>query len=517
MSYSHIRPTSRVSNRSSPTGNPFLTPSRTFRPMSSIAAHAHTPSPTQTPAPAASSSSSSPSPLRRKRQPDHRSWSSFRGDWQRRADNDSTSCGSVIGDQTEIDNARQQCQYNSSNAVYSCFPENDSLFVQHQWSPFIWNSHLPQFTQDNVVDLYLYHADSLDQVLNVTNYPNPYPNAGQYDACVDDAWFGSRGANWDGQNITYEYFWEISPVTATAAGDKTPLATFTVVQTTYLDAVVSSMSSASAASVSSASASSAAAASSRSAASASSTASGTVGTGIGGGNSTTTASPSSRNPTASTSGGAGSGNVQSLASDNFPHWAIAVIVVLGFLALVAAGILAFFITRRVRNRRNSMLSHRGSMNSASPMMANAATGATAQSPLLGGAALGGAAGTAETGEGRATSPTEGHDGASTMSRVSADGLFSGADAAIMAAAFRSALRKPDFADRPGDEGESPEGSGATGPSELLGQELAEEGRDIRSVGSSRGVRVETLSDAADDDAATTIQDDAATTVQDHPH
>lgn len=209
--------------------------------------------------------------------------------------------------------------------------------------------------------------------------------------------------------------------------------------------------------------------------------------------------------------------MQSLASDNFPHWAIAVIVVLGFLALVAAGILAFFITRRVRNRRNSMLSHRGSMNSASPMMANAATGATAQSPLLGGAALGGAAGTAETGEGRATSPTEGHDGASTMSRVSADGLFSGADAAIMAAAFRSALRKPDFADRPGDEGESPEGSGATGPSELLGQELAEEGRDIRSVGSSRGVRVETLSDAADDDAATTIQDDAATTVQDHPH
>ena len=30
------------------------------------------------------------------------------------------------------------------------------------------------------------------------------------------------------------------------------------------------------------------------------------------------------------------------------------------------------------------------------------------------------------------------------------------------------------------------------------KELAEEGRDIRSVGSSRGVKVETLSDAADD-------------------
>lgn len=98
------------------------------------------------------------------------------------------------------------------------------------------------------------------------------------------------------------------------------------------------------------------------------------------------------------------------------------------------------------------------------------------------------------------------DGASTISRAASagdTGPFSGADAAIMADAFRKALRKPDFAGRPVEEGESPENhEGAK--EELLSRELAEEGRDIRSVSSSRGVTVETMSDSGD-------------TVQDHSH
>ena len=73
------------------------------------------------------------------------------------------------------------------------------------------------------------------------------------------------------------------------------------------------------------------------------------------------------------------------------------------------------------------------------------------------------------------------------------GPFSGADAAIMADAFRKALRKPDFADNPVEEGDSP-GSQQPDNGELINRELAEEGRDIRSVESSRGVQVETLSD-----------------------
>jgi hypothetical protein len=79
---------------------------------------------------------------------------------------------------------------------------------------------------------------------------------------------------------------------------------------------------------------------------------------------------------------------------------------------------------------------------------------------------------------------------------SADTPFSGADAAIMADAFRKALRKPDFAGRTIEEGDSPE-SQEQKELRLLSRELAEEGRDIRSVGSSRDVRVETLSDAGE--------------------
>lgn len=74
----------------------------------------------------------------------------------------------------------------------------------------------------------------------------------------------------------------------------------------------------------------------------------------------------------------------------------------------------------------------------------------------------------------------------------------------MADAFRKALRKPDFASQPLEEGESPENpdnpDGTDGA--LINRELAEEGRDIRSVDSSRGVRVETLSDHGD-----TVRDD----------
>ena len=98
----------------------------------------------------------------------------------------------------------------------------------------------------------------------------------------------------------------------------------------------------------------------------------------------------------------------------------------------------------------------------------------------------------------ATSTT--HDAASTIS--DSGGPFSGADAAIMADAFRKMLRKPDFAEGTVPEGDSP---GADGAEEedvaaaaaastsniVLSRELAEEGRDIRSVASSRGVKVET--------------------------
>lgn len=96
----------------------------------------------------------------------------------------------------------------------------------------------------------------------------------------------------------------------------------------------------------------------------------------------------------------------------------------------------------------------------------------------------------------------GTDGASTRSAET--GPISGQDAAIMASAFRAKMRKPDFAGRPEEEGESPEEKSAREEAELLRAEmvqtemlkeqLAEEGRDIQSVRSERGVRVHTAED-----------------------
>ena len=73
----------------------------------------------------------------------------------------------------------------------------------------------------------------------------------------------------------------------------------------------------------------------------------------------------------------------------------------------------------------------------------------------------------------------------------------------MADAFRAALRKPNFMDRPVEEGESPEADpnqAATRAGDLLmDRELAEEGRGIQSVGTSRGVTVQSLREDVSDD------------------
>jgi hypothetical protein len=111
------------------------------------------------------------------------------------------------------------------------------------------------------------------------------------------------------------------------------------------------------------------------------------------------------------------------------------------------------------------------------------------SPLLEGTALGAVGAKAASSHGHSVTSHE----ASTISRTSAEqGPFSGADAAIMADAFRKALRKPDFAEQPVEEGEStPE---EAKDEVLINRELAEEGAGIRSVDSSRGVTVKTRGD-----------------------
>ena len=83
------------------------------------------------------------------------------------------------------------------------------------------------------------------------------------------------------------------------------------------------------------------------------------------------------------------------------------------------------------------------------------------------------------------------DAASTTS--DGGGALSGADAAIIADAFRKKLRKPDFAVQEGDSPDSTaerERETEAAGNVVLSRELAEEGRDIRYVSSSKGVKVE---------------------------
>ncbi|KAF7365405.1 hypothetical protein MVEN_00413000 [Mycena venus] len=392
----------------------------------------------------------------------------------------------IVTDKDAVAAAKTNCEVNSGNDIVSCFPTADTVIPQHQWATFVWNSNLPDFTQTERVNIYLFHGDSQQQILFFPNVVNPKGQAGAITAQVNDSWWGDRGSNWNGANISYPFFWIMSRNDQSLSdGTQRPQATFSAVlyflRNNFADSVLASM------------ASTAAAASATGSIPASTT-----------GSSLSLKSSSgsaSANPTAGVQSGA--------SSSGFPHWAIAVIVVLGFLAIATTCVLGFFIIRRMR-RRNAIESNRNSMGSSSPMMANTAN--SPASPLLAGAAVPGRHASTATSHGGAAPSVVSPDGASTISRAGSagdPGPFSGADAAIMADAFRKALRKPDFAGRPVEEGESPENDNPeANEDELLNRELADEGRDIRSVGSSRGVRVETLSDSGD-----TVQD----TAHDNPH
>ncbi|KAF8630884.1 hypothetical protein AX17_005242 [Amanita inopinata Kibby_2008] len=377
----------------------------------------------------------------------------------------STSKGArqVLADQHQIEEAKTNCQLLSANNIISCFPTADTVIPQHEWAAFVWNSRLPEFTQTNLVDIYLFRADSRKQVLRIQNQINPFGQAGSVTARVDDRWWGNDGVKWNGTNITYPFYWLISRSDEELDGSQLPQSIFSAIQTTYADSVVASMQSSS-------SAAAAASSSSQAAASMASLSSLTA-------TLTATASPTSSLQHASNGA-------------TFPRWAIAVIVVLGFLAIAATCILVFLILRRLRRKQaGDVDSNRNSMGSASPMMADVQQ----QSPVVAAAPLG-ARGPSSIGY--HVPPSVAHDGASTISRAGSAGdagPFSGADAAIMADAFRKMLRKPDFTGRV--EEDMPEHHDVK--ENLITRELAEEGRDIRSVSSSRGVRVETLSDSGD--------------------
>lgn len=143
--------------------------------------------------------------------------------------------------------AETQCQFLSGNNIISCYPTNDTVVPQHEWTTFVCtclhvfsslssilpspgNARLPQYQYTQLVDIYLFRADSQRQVLYKPNVTNTFGQAGTFNAQVNDSWWGSDGVKWNGSNISYPFYWIISPNTLPLDGSQIPQSIFSAVR-----------------------------------------------------------------------------------------------------------------------------------------------------------------------------------------------------------------------------------------------------------------------------------------------
>lgn len=322
----------------------------------------------------------------------------------------------------------------------------------------IGNTRYTLFVGDNddgQVTLILKNAETDVQVGNWTRLNK----LGRFSIAIDDSWWDERAVSeWRGQSRNWYFYWQIIPSTHRIDGGEARQPTFTVVQTALPNSVISS-SSASLISRSLASASSSIAAEE---------------------SQSLQSAQQSRDAALQSSHD----------NEQFPAWAIALVVVLGVISLISILTLIFVLLRGARSRRAR---RRSSMGSRSPMME------AVREPLSPGTA--GPNSPVVLPPPVRQAPSIRYDGASVTSGshspgggADAAGVITSTDAAIISDAFRKALRKPDFADRPQEEGESPESQPNAPEDPLMKRELAEEGKNLRSVSSERGVKVVTDDD-----------------------
>lgn len=91
------------------------------------------------------------------------------------------------------------------------------------------NSRLPQYAQTNLVNVYLFHGDSGEQIMNWMSYPNPTDQAGSLSTLVNDSWWGTRGTSWAGTDVPFLFYWVITPNNEDL-GNSLPQSTFTAVR-----------------------------------------------------------------------------------------------------------------------------------------------------------------------------------------------------------------------------------------------------------------------------------------------
>ncbi|PWZ00377.1 hypothetical protein BCV70DRAFT_188615 [Testicularia cyperi] len=439
--------------------------------------------------------------------------------------------------------AQEECFV--GNEDLSCYPVDGTTISQNSWSRFIWNSNYPLFAQRGYVDVYLFQQDTDDMVSSWTSQDN---GAGRLSFEPTDTWWAGRSAADNiqpNQNISWPFYFVVLAAGDPLSGTTSRLATFNAVQTTLPVSIASSRSAASAAAASSSSAAAASAASA-SASAAMATITGTAASasiasaiqsslsealesslqasGLSGTETlqgTTTATlPNGSVVTATATaqanggrlGGSGSGSSRNGNGLALPTYAIVLIAVLGFLAIVAAIVGAYFIMAALRRRRQRQGGD-GSHRSSSPMMAAAAgslaggastdaghvgetshmLGDSEEGGYAGGGGSGGA-GAAGIGAGVAAGAGGGAAmmaSASRSSKYSEEQPFTSDEASRMADAFRNALRNPSFAPALGEssgaeadspnEDTNPETTSNIRASALLREELAAEGKDLRSV------------------------------------
>lgn len=116
------------------------------------------------------------------------------------------------------------------NFVCTC-PLPPSFSAQHfsriLISSYAGNSQQPAFTQTNSVNIYLYHADSQEEMFVFRNLVNPTGEAGVISIPINDSWWPK---DWSGSEETYPYYFKIKRSDQELNGFDTSLPVFSAVR-----------------------------------------------------------------------------------------------------------------------------------------------------------------------------------------------------------------------------------------------------------------------------------------------
>ncbi|GAA5984035.1 hypothetical protein JCM5350_004999 [Sporobolomyces pararoseus] len=397
------------------------------------------------------------------------------------------------------------CNY-VGNGILSCYPESNTTIVQGEYSKFIWNAQFPTFIGAGEVDIYLYNANTEEVATSWLGVQNA---RGMIGITPDEEWWPQESAtewfNNQNRNQSIPYYFVIVDGGSQLTGGETHQSTFTVIQTappTSLSSTLAILTASSLSSVSSVSAASASSASSLASQLSQSS----------------LFSSSSSNSASSPRSTNSNGELQPSNNDGgggpaIPKWAIAIIVILGFFALVAGAFAIYFCLGRARRRRRLQEATENNVSSnpngsREPILggggSSAAGSPTSFAPALLGAGTGGAV------LGAATAGGKEKEGAEEEEEEKANGLDRN-DAARMAEAFRAALRRPEFphngqgTESSGESGGLLSGGGSNGNNleesskdveegtpeggrELIEEELRSEGMSMRDVEGGGGKR-----------------------------